>query len=227
MSQATTVKTRRAQRLAHARSGRGRSLAPPPAGRRPRASCAARGRRRPARPAATRSATMRGRVLARRVGPVARAVGRVDLDAAGGRQLRRACPAATSSPRAMIATRSQTSSTSESRWLLSSTATPLRAQLARARRGRGCARRGRARWSARRAAGSAAVPIIAWARPSRCCMPLDIVPTRRSASPGRPTRSSSSERSAAPPAERWRGPGGGSSTSSAVAQSGKRNSSAR
>ena len=55
---------------------------------------------------------------------------------------------------------------------------------------------------------------------------FDIVPTRRPASPGRPTRSSSAWRSAAPPVERWRS-WWRVRTSSAVAQSGKRNSSAR
>ena len=78
----------------------------------------------------------------------------------------------------MIATRSQTSSTSDSRCEFSSTATP------RARSSSSSAR------TVRRPAGSSALvgssssssfgePISAWARPRRCCIPFDIVPMRR------------------------------------------------
>ena len=99
-------------------------------------------------------------------------------------------PAATSSPRAMIATRSQTSSTSDSRCEFSSTDTPRSRSSSSSRR------------TVRRPAGSSALvgssssstrglPTIACAIPSRCCMPLDIAPTRRVAASVRPTDSSS------------------------------------
>ena len=87
-------------------------------------------------------------------------------------------PAATTSPRAIIATRSQTSSTSDSRCEFSSTATPRSRSVSSSSR------------TVRRPAGSSALvgsssssslgsPIIACAIPSRCCMPFDIAPTRR------------------------------------------------
>ena len=73
---------------------------------------------------------------------------------------------------------------------------------------------------------SRGLPTRAWAIPRRCCMPLDIASTRRADSSARPTRPSRSARSAAPPldpARRW----WSTRTSSALAQPGKRNSSAR
>ena len=108
-------------------------------------------------------------------------------------------PSATSSPRSMIATRSQTCSTSLSRWVLRSTATPRRRSSTSSPR------------TVRRPAGSSALvgssrsssagcPTSACAIPRRCCMPFDIVSMRRSRASVRPTSSSSSARSAAPPA---------------------------
>jgi hypothetical protein len=134
-------------------------------------------------------------------------------------------PSASSSPRSMIATRSHTRSTSLSRWVLSRTETPRR---------RSSSSRSR---TIRRPAGSSALvgssssssggpPTSACAMPRRCCMPFDIVSTRRAAASRRSTSSSSSARSAAPPrdpARRWCR----ISSSSAVVQPGKRNSSAR
>jgi hypothetical protein len=89
----------------------------------------------------------------------------------------------------------------------------------------------------RRPAGSSALvgssstsrggaPTRAWATPSRCCIPLDIAPTRTAAASASPTSSSSSARSAAPPSERARR-WCSSSSSAADIQDGKRNSSAR
>ena len=98
----------------------------------------------------------------------------------------------------MIATRSHTSSTSLRRCELRRTATPR-------------CRSSSSSWrTVRRPAGSSAlvgssrsrrsgVPISAWAIPSRCCMPLDIVSIARSAASSSPTsrRSSLSFRRAA------------------------------
>ena len=114
-------------------------------------------------------------------------------------------PRPRSSPWSMIATRSQTRSTSLSRWVLSSTATPRR---------RSSPSRSR---TIRRPTGSSALvgssssssrgpPTSACAIPRRCCMPFDIASTRRPPSSPSPTSSSSSARSAAPPVEpdrRW------------------------
>ena len=103
-------------------------------------------------------------------------------------------PAATTAPPSMIATRSQTSSTSESRCELRSTPTP-----------RSRSRSSSAR-TVRRPAGSSALvgssssssrgsPMSAWAIPSRCCMPFDIAPTAP-----RPGRGRARRARAAPPA---------------------------
>ena len=150
-------------------------VARPPRGRRPRGSSAARARRRRPRRRRPARATIRG-ASSRRASRNSRGPLRgLDLDAAGGRSARPACPAATSSPRAMIATRSQTSSTSDSRCEFSSTATPSRAQVLEQPRGRCGGRRGRAPRSARRAAAAAGRRSSPGRCPSRCCMPLDIV----------------------------------------------------
>ena len=106
----------------------------------------------------------------------------------------------------MIATRSQTSSTSRQQVRVQQHARRRGRAAPRAARARCAGRRGRARSSARRAAAAAATPISACAMPSRCCMPFDIVPMRRSRASASPTSSSSSARSAAPPADparRW------------------------
>ena len=97
-------------------------------------------------------------------------------------------PAATIRPARMIATRSQTSSTSLSRWELSSTATTAAAQPSSSSR---TMRRptGSSAPSARRAAAARGAPTSACAIPSRCCMPFDICSTRRSPPRrGRPAR---------------------------------------
>ena len=95
----------------------------------------------------------------------------------------------------MMTTRSQTSSTSLRRCEFKSTETPRPRSSSRSAR------------TVRRPAGSSALvgssrtrnrgaPIIAWAIPSRCCMPFDIWSTLRSPTSARPTSSSSRPRSA-------------------------------
>ena len=132
MSRPTTEEHAPPQRLAQREGGdaprRRFTPPPPPPGRRPRATSAAPGRRRSPRrprPARARSAARprgsrpRTRACRSRSRPRRRSA---RLSSSG-------VPAATSSPRAMIATRSQTSSTSDSRCEFSSTATPRLAQV--------------------------------------------------------------------------------------------------
>src|SRR3954453_19256826 len=106
----------------------------------------------------------------------------VTISTPPGRDSSSGRPAATSRPRSMIATRSQTCSTSLSRCVLSSTATPRRRSSSSSPR------------TVRRPAGSSALvgssssssaglPTSAWAIPRRCCMPFDIVSIRRSRPP--------------------------------------------
>ena len=221
MSTTTTHEDPPAQRLPQRVAGDDRETRSPAVaaderrGRRPRGRRARRGRRRSARrppPARRRAAARRrGAAVGNAADPSA-----VSTSTPRGRASSPGVPAATTCPRSRITTRSQTSSISESRCELSSTATPRRASSSSSSR------------TVRRPAGSSALvgssssssrgdPTSAWAIPSRCCMPFDIVSTRRArARPrGRRARAAPS-RSAAPPADparRWCS----SSTSSAPA----------
>src|SRR6185312_12095062 len=175
-------------------------------------------------PAATASATSRG--ASSRVAPsIVRVPSSVSSSTPRGRESSAGTPAATTSPARRIATRSQTSSISESRCELSRTDTPRpRSSSSRTR-------------TIRRPAGSSAEvgssrtstrgePTSACAIPRRCCIPFDMPSTRRPRASERATSSSSRPRSAAPPSEcvsRW----WSERTSSAVYQPGKRKSSAR
>ncbi len=227
MSSPTTTNTRRRSDSCSAKVAITRALLiprPPLPGTRPRAWTAAPARRRPPR----RRPRARARSPAPRRGRRAR-TGACPLPVSTSTPLARlSCsgvPAVTTSPLAMIATRSQTSSTSDSRCELSSTATPRSRSSSSRRR------------TVRRPAGSSALvgssssstrgsPIMAWAIPRRCCMPFDIAPTRRWAASVSPTAASRRSRSCRPPvapASRWCM----ASSSSALSQSGKRNSSAR
>jgi len=138
---------------------------------------------------------------------------------------RQSAAAATTWPPSRITTRSQTSSTSESRCELSSTETPRwrtsSSSTRTVRRPTGSS--AEVGSSSRRSRGS---PTSAWAMPSRCCIPFGIPWTRRWAASDSATSSRSRKKAAAPPVEpesRWCS----SSTSSAVYHPGKRNSSAR
>ena len=194
-------------------------------GRRPRGSSARPARRRSRSPSATSRATSRRHVVARGGREAPHAAGRLDLDALRAAQLvgrpRGDEPARVDDRHAVAHALDLAEQVGvEQHGHAAARAAP---PAARAPCG---ARRGPARSWARRAAAAAGSPTSAWAIPRRCCMPLDIVSMRRSRAVGRPTSSSSSARSAGTAGrarQRWCS----SSSSSAVAQPGKRNSSAR
>ena len=152
------------------------------------------------RPAAIASATRRG-ASSRVAPPTMRVPSSVSSSTPRGRESSAGEPAATTWPARRIATRSQTSSISDSRCELSRTETP---------RSRSSSSRTR---TTRRPAGSSAEvgssrtsmrgePTSACAIPRRCCIPFDMPSTRRSRASSSETRSSNRARSAAPPPER-------------------------